>query len=138
MAITRTIVIFLFSTLFLSSCSLSEGDPRVTVCQKVVQKLLDVPEIEWQESHTETEELSSITVSVLFNVEDQSDSHEHVDTLNAVCIYAYNTIAEYDVVDREYEDSPTDVYINDKMVGHSTLTKAVNSVMGDAIKGLFK
>ena len=142
MAISKTSLLttitLLFSTLFLSSCSLSEGEPRVTVCQKVVQKLLDVPEVEWKKSHIETEELSRITVSLMFDVSSKSGGHEYVDTLSAVCVYAYNDIAEYDVVGREYEDSPTDVYLNDKMVDHYTLMKTVNSVMGDAIKGLFE
>lgn len=129
---------FLLAALLLSACSLSEGEPRVTVCQKIVQKLLDVPTIDWQESHSQTEAFSKINVSLLFTVTDNTEGHEHIDTLTAVCVYAYNDIAEYDVVGREYEDSPSDVYLNDKMVSHYTLTKTVNSVMGDAVKGLFE
>ena len=128
----------ILSAVLLSACSLNEGEPRVTVCQKVVQKLLDVPNIDWQESHTETEALSKITVTLLLSVTDKTENDEHKDTLSAVCVYAYNDIAEYDVVGQEYESSPTDVYINDKMVGRYTLTKIVNSVMGDAVKGLFE
>ena len=94
-------LIFLSCSFFLSSCSLSEGEPRITMCQKVTQKLLEVPEINWLEQHQETEELSKIIVHLLFSVNDKTENDEHTDTLTAVCIYAYNDIAEYDVVGRE-------------------------------------
>ena len=135
----RSIILILLScSFFLSSCSLSEGEPRITMCQKVTQKLLEVPEVNWLEQYEETEELSKIIVHLLFSVNDKTEDGEHTDTLTAVCIYAYNDIAEYDVVGREYEDSPTDIYINDKMVGRLSLTKAVNAVMLNAAKGIFK
>ena len=132
-----TILLLVIST-FLVSCSLSEGEARITMCQKVVQELLEVKEIEWREQHEKTEALSNITVSLLFDVHEQSKEHdEHTDTLTAVCVYAYNDIAEYDVVGHEYEDSPTDIFINDKMVGRLSLTEAASKVMLNAAKGIF-
>lgn len=135
--IVLTTALLFISGTYLTGCSLSEGEPRITMCQKVVQELLEVQEVKWHEHQEKIEALSSITVHLLFSVNEQSKNDEHTDTLTAVCVYAYNDIAEYDVVGREYEDSPTDIYINDKMVGRLSLTKAVSKVMLNAAKGIF-
>lgn len=134
------IFLILFGVTILSNCSLNEGEPRVTVCKKVVTVLLDISntDIDWKHEQIQTEELANITVSLNFDVHDNTNNDEHTDNLNAACVYAYSDVAEYDVVGNEYDGSPTEVYLNDKMVGHYTLTKTVNRVMMDAAKGLFE
>ncbi len=133
----RFILLIMLATL-LASCSLTEGEPRVTVCQKVVANLLDVSDIDWKYQEVTTEDQANITVSLSFDVHDTLDNEPHTDSLTASCVYSYSDVAEYEVVGNEYESSPTEVYINDKMVGHYTLTKAINSVMLDTTKGLLK
>jgi len=130
-------IVMLSASLFLFACSLNEGEPRVTFCQKVGHVLVNEPEIDWIGNTQETDAYSQITVNLLFNVEDSVENDKHTDRLSAICTYAYNDIAEYETLDHEYEYSPTDVFINGKMVGRYTLMKAVNKVMTKAFKGLF-
>jgi hypothetical protein len=125
------------STLYLSSCSLNKSDSRITLCQAVVQKLLAIPAIDWQEHQQKTSVNSAITVRLLFSIHEEINGELHSDNFSASCIYAYSDIAEYEVVGHEYAESPTDVYINDKMVDRLTLTKVISTVMLDIAKGLF-
>jgi hypothetical protein len=139
------IPLILLMTLSLSACSNDNLKDRISFCKAVVQQLLEVPVIDWESAQKKTEENSAITVHLAFNIheknidlDDPKKAKLHTDRLSANCIYAYSDIAEYEVVGQEYAESPTEIYINDKMVGHFTLTKAVNAVMLNAAQGLFK
>ena len=132
------IILSLLTTMLsLSACSSDNLKDRVSVCKAVVKQLLEVPAIDWDVHQQTTEAQSAITVRLAFNIHEQINDQTHSDHLSANCIYAYSDISEYEMVGQEYAESPTNVYINDKMVGHFTLTKAVNAVMFDAAKGLF-
>ncbi len=137
--------LILLITLSLGACSNDNLKDRISFCKVVVQQLLEVPVIDWESAQKKTEENSAITVHLAFNIheknidlDDSKKEKSHIDRLSANCIYAYSDIAEYEVVGQEYAESPTEIYINDKMVGHFTLTKAVNAVMLNAAQGLFE
>lgn len=137
--------LILLMSLSLSACSNDNLKDRISFCKAVVQQLLEVPTIDWESTQQKTAANSAITVHLAFNIheknidlDDPKKEKSHTDHLSANCIYAYSDIAEYEVVGQEYAESPTEIYINDKMVGHFTLTKAVNAVMLNAAQGLFK
>lgn len=137
--------LILLMSLSLSACSNDNLKDRISFCKAVVQQLLEVPTIDWESTQQKTAANSAITVHLAFNIheknidlDDPKKEKSHTDRLSANCIYAYSDIAEYEVVGQEYAESPTEIYINDKMVGHFTLTKAVNAVMLNAAQGLFK
>ena len=137
--------LILLMSLSLSACSNDNLKDRISFCKAVVQQLLEVPAIDWEFTQQKTAENSAITVHLAFNIHekdidlnDPKKTKSHTDRLSANCIYAYSDIAEYEIVGQEYAESPTEIYINDKMVGHFTLTKAVNAVMLSAAQGLFK
>jgi len=134
-------LVLLFSLLSLSACSSDNLKDRVSVCKAVVKQLLQIPvavEIDWEAQQQSTAVQSAIIVRLKFNIHEQINDDPHTDHFSASCLYAYSDVAEYEVVGQEYTESPSDVYINDKMVGRFTLTEAVNAVMLNAAQGLFK
>lgn len=133
-------LVLFFSLLTLSACSSDNLKNRVSVCKAVVKQLLEIPAntaIDWEAQQQTTEAQSAIMVHLKFNIHEQIKDELHSDAFTASCFYAYSDIAEYEVVGQEYAESPTDIYINDKMVGRFTLTEAVNAIMLDAVQGLF-
>jgi hypothetical protein len=134
-------LVLLLSLLSLSACSSDNLKDRISVCKAVVKQLLEIPvavEIDWEAQQQTTAAQSAVTVRLKFNIHEQVNDDLHTDHFSASCVYAYSDVAEYEVVGHEYEDSPTDVYIYDKMVGRFTLTEAVNAVMLNSVQGLFK
>jgi len=133
-------LMLVFSLFLLSACSSEHLNDRTRVCKAVVIQLLEIPassEIDWKAQQESIAAQSAITVHLKFNIHEQVNNESHSDYFSATCLYAYSDIAEYEVVGQEYAESPTDIYINDKMVGRFTLTEAVNAIMLDAVQGLF-
>lgn len=133
-------LIILCSLFTLSACSSDNLKDRVSVCKAVVKHLLDIPTnstLDWEAQQETTDSQSAIMVHLKFNIHEQIKDDVHSDAFSASCFYAYSDIAEYEVVEQEYAEAPTDIYINDKMVGRFTLTEAVNAIMLNAAQGLF-
>ena len=133
-------LVLLCSLFSLSSCSSEQLKDRISICKAVVKNLLEIPMavvVDWESQQQTTEAYSAVKVNLKFNVHEQIKGELHSDHFNATCLYAYSDIAEYEVIGQEYAESPTDIYINDKMVGRFTLTEAVNAVILNAVQGLF-
>lgn len=118
----------------LSSCTLNEGDPQTTLCQKLTAHLMDEQNVQWGESTKTTTTNNAAKVSLNWNSQDANGST----AMTANCIYLADKNADdedYDmnVVDGYY-NIPESIIINGTETDPMSLAIAVHKVTGQSIK----
>ena len=120
------------ATAVLSGCTLNEGDPQTTLCQKMTAHLMNVQDITWGESSRNAGEDLNITV--------RWDSQDKNGTLpmQANCLYLSNADdagEDYDVnTEVEYQNVPFKMTINGQAIRNQDLSKALMRVTGQSFK----
>ena len=118
----------------LSSCTLNEGDPQTTLCQKLTEHLMNAQGVQWGEVSKIPGADKSMNVTVRWNSQDASGSIP----MQASCVYLSNEDdagEEYDVnFSAEYQSVPDSIVINGQAVRQQDLYTAVHKVTGKAIR----
>lgn len=121
-------------TAILSSCTLNEGDPQTTTCQKLTAHLMNVKNIEWKEASKAPGADKSMQVTVNWDSQDNSGTLP----MQASCRYLTNENdagEDFDVnVDAEYQGVPASMIINGVATRSQDLYKAIHKVTGQSIK----
>ncbi len=121
----------------LSSCTLNEGDPQTTLCQKLTAHLMSANNVQWKE----TSKTAGADKSILVTVRWDSKDSQGVLPMQASCHYPSNEDdagEDFDVnVNDEYQSLPDSVVINGQQVRQQDLYTAIQKVTGIAVKETF-
>lgn len=116
----------------MSSCTLNEGDPQTTLCQKLTSHLMTENKVNWNQAvKTPSDERLQITVG--FNNADGS-------VTEAVCTYGLNNRDEgedYELDPDKYVNIPDSMVTNGQDVRTQDLHTAIQKVTGQAITDTF-
>lgn len=127
-------IITLATTAVLSSCTLNEGDPQTTVCQKLTTHLMSAQAITWGESSRNPGADKSLNVTVRWDSQDENGTLP----MQANCLYLSDedeSGEDYDVnIEDGYQHVPFSMTINGQTIRSQDLSKAVMKVTGQAIK----
>ena len=121
-------------TFTLSSCTLSEGDPQITLCKKLTAHLMDKQSEQWGESSKTTLDNNAKKVSLNWDSKDANGTLK----MTASCRY----LADNDTDNEEYDMNSSDGYytlpdsltINGEVTDQKSLYIAIHKVTGQSIK----
>ena len=118
-----------------SGCTLNEGDPQVTLCQKLAENLSKNPQLNWDQSTKKPLQDNSIKVDV-------RTSKDNSTTLKGSCIYLTNEDAageDFEInVEAEYQNLPDSMVVNGKQIATNDLYRAIQKVTGQSVKDTLK
>lgn len=121
----------LLSTLFLSSCTLNEGDPQVTLCQLLAAHINQSSKVEWDKATKAQHKDKSMKVSI-------KSTNSSPIKIQGSCIYisdADDAGKDYDVnILDSYQNIPSSIMINNKSIPTPILHRAIQSVTGKSVK----
>ena len=128
MKLLSALLVPLSLSVALSGCTLNEGDPQTTLCQKLTEHLMTANGVTWDEAKKVPGEDLKVTVS--FNNEDGS-------TTQATCVYGANDRdqgEDYEFNPDSFLNTPDSMVINGKAVRTGDLHTALQKVMGQSFK----
>ena len=114
-----------------SSCTLNDGDPQTTLCQKLTEHLMNTPAITWGD----VSKVEGDNLQVLVKFESKDD--QGVIPMNAVCVYGANQNADDEegpLLAAKYENIPESMSINGQQVRTQDLYKSIQRVTGEAVQ----
>jgi hypothetical protein len=118
----------------LSSCTLNEGDPQTTICQKLTAHLMNASGVPWKETSKVPGADKSMNVTVRWDSQDANGTLP----MQASCRYLSNEDdagEDFDVnVEAEYQGVPASMTINGQAVRSQDLYTAIHKVTGQSIK----
>ncbi|MEE9328182.1 MAG: hypothetical protein V3U71_12930 [Cocleimonas sp.] len=121
----------LISTLLLSSCTLNEGDPQVTLCQLLATHINQSATVEWDKASKVQLKDKSMKVAI-------KSSNSSPTKIQGSCIYlsdADDAGKDYDVnILDSYQNIPSTIVINNHKIPSSILHQAIQSVTGESVK----
>jgi len=131
---TLNVLLIITSVAFaMSSCTLNEGDPQTTLCQKLTAHLMTAQKVTWNKATKVPTAGESLQVTVGFNNEDGS-------VTEATCTYGLNDRDEgedYEMNPDEFVNIPDSMVINGQEVRLQDLHIAIQKVTGQAVKDTF-
>lgn len=114
-----------------SGCTLNEGDPQTTLCQKLSEHLSKNNQLNWENANKVAQQDKSMKVEV-------RTSKDNSTTVTGVCIYlsdADDAGKDYDVnILDGYQNIPSSMMINGKQIPTSELHLAIQKVTGQSVK----
>ncbi len=118
----------------LSGCTLNEGDPQTTLCQKLTSHLMNAEGVQWGETSKIPGADKSMNVTVRWESQDASGTIP----MQASCVYLSDENddgEDYDlnIVDG-YQGVPESIVINGQAVRQKDLYTSVHKVTGQSIK----
>lgn len=132
----KTSKLFIMSSLttimIMSSCTLNEGDPQTTLCQKLTAHLMAETNVTWNQAVKNPSD-DRLQITVGFNREDGN-------TTQAICTYGLNNRDEgedYELDPDKYVNLPDSMAINGRVVRTQDLHTAIQKVTGQAISDTF-
>lgn len=131
--------IFLLSIgLSLGACTLNEGDPQSTLCQKLTAHLMNENEanITWGETSRVEKKNEHLLLTVRF---DKTDNQGSI-PMHATCLYPHHNEQQgedYEFMPQEYQNTPESMTINGQDVRIGDLHTALQKVTGQSIKDTF-
>ncbi len=118
-------------TMALNGCTLNEGDPQVTLCQKLTAHIGNAT-VDWGNAIKTPQADKSMKVAV----------RASNNALNGVCIYKSNADdagQDYDVnILDGYQNIPTRMVVNGQVVPTRQLYTAIQKVTGQSVKDTLK
>jgi hypothetical protein len=121
----------LISAIFLSSCTLNEGDPQVTLCQLLAAHINQSEKVDWDKASKFQLKDKSMKVSI-------KSTNTSSSKIQGTCIYlsdADEDGRDYDVnILDSYQNIPSSIVINNKNIATPILHKAIQSVTGKSVK----
>jgi hypothetical protein len=114
----------------MSSCTLNEGDPQTTLCQKLTAHLMTAEKIKWNKATKVPTTGEHLQITVGFNNTDGS-------VTEATCTYGLNDRDEgedYEVNPDEFVNIPDSMIINGQEVRMQDLHISIQKVTGQAVK----
>lgn len=118
-----------------SGCTLNEGDPQTTLCQKLSEYISQNNQLNWGEATKTPQQDKSMKVEVLTNKDNST-------TVNGVCIYksdADDAGKDYDVdILDGYQNIPSSIIVNGKQIPTKELHVAIQKVTGQSVKDTLK
>ncbi len=126
------IILTVLLSLTLNACTLNEGDPQTTLCQKLTEQLSGFSNVEWSSATKTPQKDKSMKVEV----------HSSGKSLQGICIYQSDEDdagEDYDVnILDSYQNIPTIMVINGKPATTRELDIAIQKVTGQSIKDTLK
>ncbi len=124
-------LVLALATLTTSGCTLNEGDPQTTLCQKLTAHI-SKSNVEWGKAIKTPQADKSMKVAV-------SSTNN---ALKGICIYqsdANDAGKDYDVnILDGYQNIPTSMLVNGKPVPTKQLFIAIQKVTGQSVKDTLK
>jgi len=124
-------LLFISTSIFLSSCSMNEGDPQVTLCQLLAAQINQTEKVEWAEA----EKVQIQDKSMQVTIHSASSSPAKI---NAVCVYlsdAEDAGQDYEFkVEDGYQSVPDSMSINGRGIKTPALHMAIQKVTGQSVK----
>ncbi|MEE9303601.1 MAG: hypothetical protein V3U84_07420 [Thiotrichaceae bacterium] len=118
----------------LNGCTLNEGDPQTTLCQKLTAHLMNASGVQWGGVSKVPGADKSMNVTVRWESQDASGTIP----MQAGCTYLSNEDdagEDYDMnTGAEYQSVPNRMVINGQAVRQQDLYTAIHKVTGQAIK----
>ena len=118
--------------LLLNACTLNEGDPQTTLCQKLTAQLAGYSNVQWSSATRTPQKDKSLKVEVRSSGK----------SLHGICIYQSDSDdagKDYDVnILDSYQNIPTIMVINGKPVTTRQLDIAIQKVTGQSIRDTLK
>lgn len=118
----------------LNGCTLNEGDPQTTLCQKLTAHLMNQGEVQWSETSKVPGPDKSMQVTIRWEHQDSSGTLP----MNATCIYLSDENddgEDYDVnIIDGYQGVPDSLTINGQLIRDQDLYTAIHKVTGIAIR----
>ncbi|HHL18612.1 MAG TPA: hypothetical protein ENJ33_02635 [Thiothrix sp.] len=117
----------------MSSCTLNEGDPQTTLCQKLTAHLMTAEKVKWNKVIKVPTPGEHLQITVSFNNADGS-------VTEATCTYGLNDRDEgedYEVTPDEFVNIPDIMVINGEEVRLQDLHTSIQKVTGQAVKDTF-
>lgn len=118
-----------------SGCTLNEGDPQTTLCQKLAENLSHNSQLNWDKATKTPLQDKSMQVEVHTSMDNST-------TLKGVCIYlsdADDAGKDYDVnILDSYQNLPTSITVNGKEIPTRELHRAIQKVTGQSIEDTLK
>lgn len=133
--VSTTNVLFIITSLAftMSSCTLNEGDPQTTLCQKLTAHLMTAEKITWNKAKKVPTSGEHLQITVGFNNENGS-------VTEATCTYGLNDRDEgedYEINPDEFVNIPDSMIINGQEVRLQDLHTSIQKVTGQAVKDTF-
>lgn len=134
---SAALIVPLILSLFLSlgGCTLNEGDPQVTLCQKLAEQLSGNAKLNWEQADKQKQADKSMRVLL-------TTSMDNAVRLNAECIYlsdADDAGKDYDVnILDGYQNLPSLMTLDGKRVAERELHIAIQQVTGQSIKDTWR
>ncbi len=121
--------------LMTSACTLNEGDPQVTLCQKLSEDLSKNGALNWDQATKTPLQDKSIKVDV-------RTSKDNSTTVKGTCVYPTNEDAageDFEInTGDEYENLPNSMVVNGKQIEINELYRAIQNVTGQSVKDTLK
>lgn len=137
MTINRTLLTAAGLAVVLSGCTLNEGDPQTTLCQKLTAHLMNAQNVQWGETSKAQDAEKSMIVNIRWNSQDANGTLP----MNATCIYLSdeNDAGEdFDVnVEDGYQSIPHKITINGQAIRDQDLHTSIQKVTGISIRETF-
>ncbi len=118
----------------LSGCTLNEGDPQTTLCQKLTAHLMNAQGVQWGETSKTPGADKSMNVTVRWESQDASGTIP----MQAGCTYLSNEDdagEDFEMnIEGEYQGVPDNMVINGQAVRQQDLYTAIHKVTGQAIR----
>jgi len=114
-----------------SSCTLNEGDPQVTLCQKLSENISQNAQLNWDQATKTPLQDKSIKIDV-------RTSKDNSTTVKGTCIYLSNEDGageDFEMnVEEEYQNLPNSMIVNGKQIITNDLYRAIQEVTGQSVK----
>ncbi len=118
----------------LGGCTLNEGDPQTTLCQKLTTHLMNTGEVQWGQTSKTPGEDRSMNVTIRWDSQDA----EGTLPMQATCRYLSNEDddgQEYELnIVEGYQSLPDTIIINGHQVRQQDLYTAIQKVTGQAFR----
>lgn len=112
-------------------CTLNEGDPQTTLCQKLSEYISQNNQLNWENASKTPQQDKSMKVEV-------RTSKDNATTVSGVCIYlsdADDAGKDYDVnILDGYQNIPSSMMVNGKQIPTRELHLAIQKVTGQSVK----
>ena len=121
-------LVFILAT---SGCTLNEGDPQITLCQKLAESLSHNSQLNWDKAIKTPLQDKSMQVEVHTSMDNST-------TLKGVCIYlsdADDAGKDYDVnILDSYQNLPASISVDGKQIPTRELYRAIQKVTGQSVE----
>lgn len=125
----------IFLALISGGCTLNEGDPQTTLCQKLTEHISLNPQLNWDSAVKTPQKDKSMKVEV-------HTSKDNSTTVTGVCIYltdANDDGTDYDVnILDGYQNIPSHISVNGRQVPTKELHVTIQKVTGQSVKDTLK